>query len=82
MADDRLNVVPVLKGHLVELERTLTFVEGMLVALDLQDEYRKMGTLHQPSKLTNSVQTQLERWRGYLNEGDPDHQPKPEQQGP
>lgn len=68
MADDRLNVVPVLKGHVVELERILGFVEGLLVALDLQDGYRKMTTLHSPSELTESVQDQLARWRGYLNE--------------
>ena len=66
MSDDSLNVVPVLKGHLVELERVLGFVEGMLVSLDLQSEYRKMGTLNQPSQLTRAVQTHQARIRGYL----------------
>ena len=68
MSDDRLNVVPVLKGHLAELERTLGFVEGLLASLDLQAEYRKMGTLHQPSQLTRAVQTAQARVQGYLNE--------------
>lgn len=70
MSDDRLNVVPVLKGHLVELERTLMFVEGLLVALDLQGEYQKMGTLNQPSQLTRAVQTAQDRVQGYLQEQD------------
>lgn len=72
MADDRLNVVPVLKGHLAELERTLMFVEGLLVSLDLQEQYRKMATLHQPSQLTESVQSALARVSGYLGETDDD----------
>lgn len=66
--DEGLNVVPVLKGHLVEIERTLGFVEGLLVALDLQTEYRKMGTLNQPSQLTRAVQTAQARIQGYLND--------------
>lgn len=70
MSDDSLNVVPVLKGHLADLERTLMFVEGLLVAQDLQAEYRKMGTLNQPSQLTRAVQEQADRIRGYLQETD------------
>lgn len=68
LMDEGLNVVPVLKGHLVEIERTLGFVEGLLVALDLQTEYRKMGTLNQPSQLTRAVQTAQARIQGYLND--------------
>lgn len=68
MDDHGLNVVSVLEGHLVELERVLGFVEGLLVSLDLQDQYAKMGTLHSPSQLTRSVQTQQARVRGYLQE--------------
>lgn len=66
--DDSLNVVPVLRGHLVDLERTLMFVEGLLVAHDLTVEYRNMGTTNRSSKLTLSVQEQAERIRGYLRQ--------------
>jgi cell division protein ZapA (FtsZ GTPase activity inhibitor) len=75
MANDGLNVVPVLKGHLAELERVLGFVEGLLVSLDLQAEYQKMGTLSQPSHLTRAVQTAQARVQGYLQE---QHEPTPE----
>jgi hypothetical protein len=68
MADDGLNVVSVLKGHLAELERTLGFVEGLLVSLDLQGQYQKMGTLHSPSQLTRAVQAAQARVQGYLQE--------------
>jgi hypothetical protein len=74
--DDGLNVVPVLKGHLADLERTLMFVEGLLVSQDLQTEYRKMGTLNRPSQLTKRVQQQRERILGYLNEDDEDGRPE------
>lgn len=71
MADTTsLNVVPVLEGHLVDLERTLEFVEGLLVSQDLQAEYRKMGTMNQPSQLTRSVQQARTRVQGYLQEAD------------
>jgi phosphopantetheine adenylyltransferase len=68
VSDDSLNVVPVLRGHLVELERALTFVEGMLVAMDLETQYKKMDTLHRPSQLTRSVQAALTRVNGYLDD--------------
>lgn len=64
--NDSLNVVPVLEGHLVDLERMLTFVEGLLVSQDLEVEYRKMGTLNHPSKLTKAVQEHRRRIQGYL----------------
>lgn len=63
---DGLNTVPVLRMHLEELVQTLDFVEGLLVSQDLQAEYRKMGTLPRPSRLTSKVQAQSERVRGYL----------------
>lgn len=67
---DGLNTVPVLRMHLEELARTLDFVEGLLVCQDLEAEYRKMGTLPRPSKLTTSVQNHMDRLRGYLGEDD------------
>jgi hypothetical protein len=63
---DGLNTVPVLIMHLEEVERVLDFVEGLLVSQDLQAEYRKMGTLPRPSKLTQKVQEQRARVQGYL----------------
>lgn len=69
---DGLNTVPVLEGHLEELERTLSFVEGVLVALDLQAEYRQMGTVSKPTPLTRDVVKQLARVRGYLRQEDDD----------
>jgi hypothetical protein len=63
---DGLNTVPVLRMHLEELERVLTYVEGTLSARDLQRQYEQMGTLHKPSRLSTSVGSQLERVRGYM----------------
>jgi hypothetical protein len=69
--DDRLNTVAVLRGHLVDLERTLAFVEGLLVSHDLTVEYRNMAAVTRPSRLTQDVQMQRERVSGYLAmEGD------------
>lgn len=64
--DDRLNTVAVLRGHLVDLERTLVFVEGLLVAHDLTVEYRNMAAVTRPSRLSTDVQKQRERVQGYL----------------
>jgi hypothetical protein len=66
---DGLNAIPVLHMHLEELERTLDFVEGLLVAQDLQADYRKMSTATTRSRLTQKVQEQRERLQGYLSEG-------------
>jgi hypothetical protein len=66
--DDGLNTVPVLRMHLDELLRTLTFVEGLLVAQDLQTEYKAMATVTRPSRLTQDVQKALQRVEGYLLE--------------
>lgn len=70
MSDDSLNVVPMLKGHLVDLERTLMFVEGLLVAHDLTVEYRNMAPVTRPSRLTQDVQNQRMRVQGYLDQVD------------
>jgi hypothetical protein len=69
---DGLNTVPVLRMHLEELERVLTFVEGTLSARDLQRQYEQMGSLHKPSRLSTSVTSQLERVRGYMAMEDED----------
>jgi len=66
--DDGLNTVPVLRIHLDELLRTLTFVEGLLVAQDLQTEYKAMARVTRPSRLTQDVQKALQRVEGYLVE--------------
>lgn len=63
---DGLNVVPVLRVHLEEIEQTLANCEGLLTSLDLQQEYRNMGKLVRPSRLTQDVQRKLERVQGYL----------------
>jgi hypothetical protein len=64
--DDRLNTVPVLRGHLADLAQTLEFVEGLLVSHDLTVEFRNMKAVTRPSRLTVDVQKQRERVRGYL----------------
>lgn len=64
--DDRLNTVPVLRGHLEDLQQTLQFVEGLLVSHDLTVEYRNMAAVTRPSRLTLRVQQQRERLAGYL----------------
>lgn len=64
--DDGLNTVAVLRMHLEELRRTLSFVEGALAARDLGNQYIQMGTLNRPSKLTAAVSSQIERLDGYL----------------
>lgn len=63
---DGLNTVSVLRVHLEDMKRTLDFVEGLLVSQDLQAEYRKMGTLNRPSKLTQMVQKHSSTLQGYL----------------
>lgn len=70
--NDGLNTVAVIRMHLEDMERTLDFVEGLLVSQDLQTEYRKMGTLTRPSRLTLKVREQRERIRGYLRQEEPD----------
>ena len=64
---DGLNTVSVLQIHLEELEQTLVHCEGLLSAMDLQQGYRNMGTLNQPSRLTQNVGQQVDRVRGYLD---------------
>lgn len=73
--NDSPNIVPVLKAHLVEWEQTLAITEGLLVAQDLTQEYKNMGTMTRPSRLTTNVQRQLERVRGYLVEPEDDRIP-------
>lgn len=68
--DDGLNVVPVLRVHLEELQQTLMNCEGLLTSLDLQQEYRAMGKMIRPSRLTQDVQRKLQRVEGYLMEED------------
>lgn len=65
---DDFDTVPVLRLHLDELMRTLTAVEGLLVAQDLQREYLAMANTIRPSRLTQDVQRQLGRVGGYLQE--------------
>lgn len=67
---DQFDTVPVLRLHLEEFQKTLTFVEGLLVAQDLQREYAAMANTTRPSRLTQDVQRQLERLNGYLQEND------------
>ena len=66
MMTDGLNVVPVLRVHLEELQQTLAHCEGLLTSLDLQQEYRNMGKMVRPSRLTQDVQRKLQRVEGYL----------------
>lgn len=65
---DDFDTVPVLRLHLEEMVRTLTIVEGLLTAQDLQREYLAMANTIRPSRLTQDVQRQLARLNGYAQE--------------
>lgn len=63
---DGLNTVPVLAVHLDEIRSALAHCEGLLTAMDLQNEYKAMTNLTRPSRLTLAVRAQLDRVEGYL----------------
>lgn len=75
MASD-LDTVPVLRAHLMELERTLALMDGLLSAQDLAQEYKNMATVTRPSRLTTVARTQLTRVQGYLREEDDERVPE------
>jgi hypothetical protein len=60
--------ITVLRQHLEELERVLDYTLGLLTSQDLAAEYKKMSTAPSQSRLTRSVEGQLQRVRGYLDD--------------
>ena len=65
---DELDLISVIRGDLVNIERTLNMVYGKLSADDLSKDYSNMRLHVSRSPLSTQVANQLEKVRGYLNE--------------
>ena len=71
MATD-LDQVPVLVGHLRNLERVLETAYGAVSADDLARQFRSMSGRPQPSHLARALDEQLDRVRGWLRDAEED----------
>lgn len=58
--------INILRGHVGELVRVLEASFGYHDATDLARQFQNLGGVHRPSNLTKALNTQLERFKGYL----------------
>lgn len=60
------DTVPVLRGHLDELQRAVEGAATYHSADDLARQAKNLGGVHRPSNLTKALEAALARIEGYL----------------
>jgi hypothetical protein len=67
MADrDYVEVIPVLRGHLEEINEALIAAFGYVEALDIAEQFRNVGGVVRQSNLQKRLENVSERLKGYL----------------